>query len=480
MDKIKHLVLLMMENRSFDHYFGALNLPPENRTDVNGLGPNTISNAPIPMNPYLNATPDEPGVVVWCMDPGGAIPRRGLSTVTSPLDPTRTPAVRFDFPDPPHEWPACRVQWNNGAMDGFVRAYELANRLTVVENAGAVALQGVAPIERITVLPHRVARAVMGYYTGYTLPVYYSLAEQFTICDNWYASFLGSTHPNRVYANAGFCGDVLKTGAGSIFVNKPRPLWDFWEDEGPQKGFTWRFYLPESEVLSTFLIWLGFYQEHDGNRRGFHRFVQDCRAGDLPSVSLVEPPYSFADDHPKHDPRRGQSFVAYVLKALRASPCWKDTALVIYYDEHGGFFDHVPPPQRETAAPVPLDRLGIRVPAMVVSPYARRAAVSHVQYDHRSVLKTIAERWQLRLDVMPDAGWGAINSLWDGCFDFNQEPLPAEEVIIPTVETDWLTRFNAEGQLSPPSDLVQGFTEMAHINNVDAMRRLMEDSPGVG
>jgi phospholipase C len=474
MDKINHLILLMMENRSFDHYFGALNLLPESRTDVNGLGPNSVSHAPIPTNPYLDGTPDDPGVVPWCLDPSGAIARRIAAGPAAALQPSPTPAVRFDFPDPPHEWPACRDQVNNGRMDGFVRAYQASHRVITVQNPGANALQGVPLQERVIELPHRIARAVMGYYTRYTLPVYYDIADQFTICDNWFASFLGSTHPNRVYANAGFCGDVLKTGAGNVFVHKPAPLWDAWEDT-PGSGFTWRWYLPESEVLSTFLIWLGFYQAHDGRRRSFHRFVEDCRAGDLPSVSIVEPPYSFADDHPKHDPRRGQRFVAFVLKALLASPLWKSSALVIYYDEHGGFFDHVAPPMREVAAPLPLDRLGVRVPAMVVSPYARRGAVSHAQYDHRSVLKAIAERWKLGLEPVPYTDWQAINSLWEDCFDFGQAPLEASAVTLADVQTDWLARFNAAGNLPEQTDLVEAFVEMSHINNLDGMRALMEE-----
>ena len=474
MDQIQHIVLLMMENRSFDHYFGALNLPPEVRTDVNGLGPNTISDLPIPLNPYMNATEGEPGVAPWSLDASGAVPRTVAAGTHAQLEPSPTPAIRLDFPDPPHEWPACRDQVNGGRMDGFVRAYQQNNRVITLDNAGAVALQGATPIQRVSELPHRVARAVMGYYSRSTLPVYYDIADQFTICDNWFASFLGSTHPNRVFANAGFCGDVLKTGGGNVFVHKPAPLWDEWEDDAAS-GFTWRWYLPESEVLSTFLIWLGFFRAHDDHRRSFHRFVDDCRRGDLPSISIIEPPYSFADDHPKHDPRRGQRFVAFVLKALMASPVWNSTALVIYYDEHGGFFDHVAPPLREVAAPPPLDRLGVRVPAMVVSPYARRGKVSHVQYDHRSVLKSIAERWDLTLPSLPYTDWNRIRALWADCFDFRQAPLDPGTVRITDVQTDWLARFNAAGNLPEQTDLAESFVEMAHINNLDGMRALLEE-----
>ena len=296
----------MMENRSFDHYFGALNLLPEAAHRCSGTRAERGSR--VFQFPSIRTWMQPPTIQEW---------HRGVSTRGArwlerlPRDqprswmPRQTPAVRLDFPDPPHEWPECRAQINEGRMDGFVRTYQQSNRLITIDNAGAIALQGATPVQRISELPHRIARAVMGYYSRYTLPVYYDIADQFTICDNWFASFLGSTHPNRVYANAGFCGDVLKTGAGNVFVYKPQPLWDTWENTN---GFTWRWYLPESEVLSTFLIWLGFFRDHDGNRRSFHRFVDDCRKGDLPSVSIIEPPYSFADDHPKHDPRRGSAF----------------------------------------------------------------------------------------------------------------------------------------------------------------------------
>jgi phospholipase C len=477
--QIEHIVVLMMENRSFDHYFGALNLAPELRRDVNGLGDNDLSNAPIAENPYLEARPGEAGAVPWCMDTGGIRPRAAAAGRPTPPSPA-TPAIRFDYPDPPHEHPECLIQWNGGRMDGFVRAYQLAQRRRIAPSPGAVALLGVSPAEQITDLPRRVARAVMGYYTGDTLPVYYDLADQFTICDNWYASFLGSTHPNRVYANAGFCGKVLGTGAGAIFIDKPKPVWDAWEDAARARGFSWRWYLPESEMLSTFLLWLGFFTKHQDRRRSFRRFMADCASGDLASVSIVEPPYSMADDHPRHDPKRGQRFVALVVKALLAGRKWANTALVITYDEHGGFFDHVPPPPREAAsAPAPFDVMGVRVPAIVVSPYARPRFVSHRPYDHRSLLKSIAERWDLPLpgpdQQVEHVDWSRIESLWDGCFDFTQPPIAPATVQITDVMTDWLARFNSAGELPQPTDLVEAFVEMAHIEHLDGMRALMEE-----
>lgn len=402
----------------------------------------------------------------------------GAWTPGTPACPPRT--CGWTFPDPPHEWPSVRSEWNQGAMDGFVREYQRSQRRHTIQSSGAIALAGATPEESTTGIPHRVARSVMGYYTRNTLPVYYDLADQFTLCDNWFASFLGSTHPNRIYANAGFCGDALKTGTGTLFINKPAPVRDRWEDAGRGRAdpFTWRWYQPESEMLTTFLLWFRFFTGHTGYRRAFHQFVADCKSGDLASVNILEPPFSFADDHPKHDPRRGQRFVALVLKALLANPeVWSQTALVIYYDEHGGFFDHVQPPTREVVAPPPFDRLGMRVPAMVVSPYARARHVAHAQFDHRSVLKSIAERWDLPLPTdLPHTDWSRIGSLWEECFDFSRPPIDPRTVRITDVQTDWLARFNAGGQLPQRTDLVEAFVEMAHLENLDGMRALMEEA----
>jgi phospholipase C len=181
-EQVEHIVLVMMENRSFDHYFGALNLPPENRDDIDGLG-----HGQLPVNRHLGDPESDPGVPRW------------------PLD-----DVRVEFLDPPHEFPEVRLQRNDGAMDGFVSAYERFHKgAAPPAPITSSPLTGTAPPAPYDV--RQMARIVMGYYTRKTLPVLYGLADQFAVCDHWYSSFLGSTHPNRVFANAGSCGDVMTT-----------------------------------------------------------------------------------------------------------------------------------------------------------------------------------------------------------------------------------------------------------------------------
>lgn len=461
-NKIDHIVLLMMENRSFDHYLGALNFDIDNpthqpRLDVNGLAPNDVSKTPLPTNRYLDSSANDPPVEPWCMDPELIVRQTA-------------------FPDPPHEWESVRAAWNNGQMDGFVRAYQDAYR-RMGATAAQHALQNL-PTGVIYELPYATARCVMGYYTRKTLEVLYGLTDQFTLCDNWFASFLGSTHPNRVFANAGHCGQVLHTGLASAIARKPPPVWDTWEQTNTRGNkISWKYYLPASEMLSTFLLWLGFYNHHEKQAATFKDFCADCDNGTLPQVSIVEPPYSIADDHPTHDPRRGQAFLRMVVDNLRKSPCWDTCALILTYDEHGGFFDHVAPPLRSPSASRPLDYLGVRVPAVVISPYAKRMKAVHDLFDHRSILKSIAERWDLDLPDLSEwqgGGWNGVQSIWNSCFDFAAAPLAGSAVTLPPVRlADWTAKISPEGQLEPRSDLAETFVQMARLENLAAMRDML-------
>jgi phospholipase C len=374
MEQIQHFVLVMMENRSFDHYLGALNLPPENRIDVEGLG-----RGGLPVNRHLNDPPDDTGVPIW------------------PLD-----NIRLEFFDPPHEWPEVRRQWNEGKLDGFVSAYEAFHQRTIADRPpppNASPLTGIAPPAPPDL--RQMARVVMGYYTRKTLPVLYALADQFAVFDHWHSSFLGSTHPNRVFAMGGYSGDVVTTTWKTVVRHKPPPIWGAWETRrGVSGGITWKTYKLPSEI-SMFALWPGFASGHDANAGTLRDFVADCKADRLPQVAIVEPPYSSADDHPTHDPRRGQQFLGYVLDALRSSPSWKSTAFILTYDEHGGFFDHVAPPVTPEGGGEPWDVLGIRVPTIVASPFTPRSVVSET-FEHTSILRTIAERWDL--DLPREAG----------------------------------------------------------------------------
>ncbi len=374
---IEHIILLCMENRSFDHYLGALSLAPVSRGDIDGLStpPRTV--------------PDLTGAQVasWQIDA---------------LDP---PAIGPDFPDVPHAKNDMLGNWNNGAHDGFVKTYQTEHKDA---DPPLDALRAIVP---------------MGYYTQKTLPVLYTLAKEFTVCDKWFASVLSGTWPNRKYLHSGRRDDDDDTQViPGIHGFQTTPIYHAIERAVDATGrpLTWKSYFSDLPFLS---FWYGFAATHAlHNFATIESFVDDCREDRLPSVSVVDPPFTLADDHPPHDPALGQKFIGLIVDALTNSPAWDKSALIILYDEAGGFYDHVAPPQ----SPIPNDidaQLGFRVPALIVSPYARRGFASHVLHDHTSFVKSLQERWNLQLDPAEfGERWPKANSIWDA-FDFDQAPL---------------------------------------------------------
>jgi phospholipase C len=446
-EQIQHFVLIMMENRSFDHYLGALNFPPENRTDVEGL----LGRVALPLNRHAGDPPTDTGVPPW------------------PLD-----EVRLQFYDPPHEAPEVRQQWNMGKMDGFVSAYEAFHARTVANLPAPV---NVSPLlGTSTPAPpdvRQMARVVMGYYTRKTLPVLYKLADEFAVFDHWHSSFLGSTHPNRIFATAGYSGDVVTTTWKTAFRHKPPPVWAAWEKKrGAAEGISWKTYKLASE-LSMFALWPDFANGREANAGSLKDFAADCKADNLPEVAIVEPPYSSADDHPTHDPRRGQQFLGFIVDALLQSPSWKSTALILTYDEHGGFFDHVAPPPTPEGGALPWDLLGVRVPTIVASPFTPPMVVSE-PFEHTSILKTIAERWDL--DIPREAGprLPKVKSLWNSCFEFTRRRARAgRSIAMPAVTADWRAEITPTGDGPVKSDLADSLVKATQLSSLAELDSLL-------
>lgn len=301
----------------------------------------------------------------------------------------------------------------------------------------------------------------------------HGLADQFAVCDHWHASFLGSTHPNRIFANAGSCGDVMTTTWKTAFRQKPPPVWAAWEKKRlGAKGITWRAYKLPSD-LSMFALWPGFANGREENAGSLRDFAVDCANDELPNVAIVEPPYSIADDHPTHDPRRGQQFLGYVVNALLKSPSWKSSALILTYDEHGGFLDHVPPPPSPEGAGEPLDVLGVRVPTLVVSPFTPRTVVSK-PLEHTSMLKTIAERWNLPIPSEAGPRMPLVPSIWESCFDFGRKRgRAAGSVTVPATRADWRTPLAAGGPIR--SDMAESLAKATQVHATDELQHLLED-----
>ncbi|MGE0550074.1 MAG: alkaline phosphatase family protein [Kofleriaceae bacterium] len=320
-------VFMMMENRSYDHYFGA-------RSMLEGLPGNGLTAAM--SNPNLM---------------GQAIP---------PYEPERMDVcVR----DPNHGWDASHAQFNAGANDGFVRSHE--------QDYGEGSYEP------------------MQYLTRTHLPVSWALADAYTICDRWHASVMGPTWPNRFYWHTGTSGGLMANQ-----LPGGRLPWPSLYHRLQDKAIDWAYYFGSLPVL-------GVLDENtldvEGKFRRFQDFLDEAEAGTLPPVSYIDPVFFFNDDHPPVHPIMGQQLLAAVYTALATSPQWKNCMLVVAYDEHGGFFDHVPPPlTADDHAAEGFDQMGFRVPAMVIGPYAKQGHVSSVLYDHTSPLKHLETMLELQ------------------------------------------------------------------------------------
>ena len=320
---LRHLVLLMRENRSFDHYFGT----------------------------YRGA--------------------EGL-----PIGAPVTRATADCLPDPAHDEAALQA---------------LAGGATAVSPD---------------------ARTV---YTESRIPLAWALARRFTLCDHYFASVLAPTFPNRLFSVAASAGDYRDNPARFEPARLPRPNI---LDRLDAARLDWGCYLasvPDTHGYNA----VAFYPERAADPRAnrtFADFVSDSARGRLPAVSWVVPEDPLSE-HPPTPPQWGQRFAALAVSAVQAGPQWPHTAVVLNYDESGGFYDHVRPP------PVGGHSLGFRVPCVVASPFAKPGHVSHDVHDHASVLALIESTFGL--SALNDRD-GAASPLAD-CFDFDHpNPAPVE------------------------------------------------------
>lgn len=247
---------------------------------------------------------------------------------------------------------------------------------------------------------------IMGYYPRGFLPALHALAEEFTICDRWHASLPGPTWPNRFFALSGTSmGRVNMPDDGTHKADLPgyfQQTQDTIFDRLNDAGIHWKVYfhdIPQTTVFTN------QRKPHNAARYFYiDEFFDDARAlpSEFPQFSLIEPSYmgwGENDDHPPHDIMRAEKLIADVYNAIRANDAlWRETLLIVVYDEHGGFYDHVSPP-----AAVPpddhhegytFDRLGVRVPAILISPWVDRR-VEHTLFDHTSILKYLIDKWHL-------------------------------------------------------------------------------------
>lgn len=359
-ERIDTVVVLMMENRSFDHVFGALTLE-EGRDDVEGLRAE-----------HTNTLPD--------------------GTVVAPF-----PAEIDCLADPPHGWSSCHAQWNGGDNSGFASEFEAR-----------------AP---------GMGQHALGYLNRDWQPISYALADQGVLCDHWYSSVLSSTWPNRFYSHCASSG-------GERTNEFPSESLPSLYTRLSEAGIDWRGYFSVLPFLA-----LVDDKGEDPLLSPIEQFFEDAANGELPAVTIVEPPYGSADDHPPAHPLAGQIFIGQVVQALMDSPQYERCLFILTYDEHGGFHDHVgPPTAADDYADQGFDQLGIRVPSVLVGPWCKRGHVSHDVYDHTSIIALVSRLFDLDPLTARDA---AANTLFDA-FDpeaiFRGEPHPP--LTMPTVDAD--------------------------------------------
>jgi phospholipase C len=317
---IDHVVVVMMENRSFDHYYGWL--PGANGKQA-GLR-------------FLD--------------------KKGQVQSSHHL----TDFQNCDLTDPDHSYAGGRTQLNNGAMDGFLQTQPAGDTFPI------------------------------GYYEEADLPFHGPAARNWTVCDHYHCGILSSTFPNRVYMHAG----QTDRNSNTFDISSLPTVWDRMASVGGSASY----YFGDLPMTA---LWGAAYL---AITKPFATFLADAALGNLANLSFIDPTFLGEgngvshDDHPLADIRNGQAFLNQIYNALRTSPQWDKTLLIVNYDEWGGFFDHVVPPlgpvtDQEKAATGNDGRLGFRVPVVLAGPRARRGQVESLPLDPNSILNFLAWRF---------------------------------------------------------------------------------------
>jgi phospholipase C len=349
---IKHVVLLMQENRSFDHYFGTL-------AGVRGFDDPEAMKLPNGESVFHQPDPENPS--------GYLLPFHLDTRVTSAQK----------IPSTSHAWSVQHSAWNGGKMDDWLPAHRKAD--------GANA-------------PY-----VMGYHMRTDIPFQFALAEAFTICDAYHCSVMGPTWPNRMYWMTGTIDPDGKHG-GPLLNNVSPPEgfgWTTYAQRLEKAGISWKVYQQDDnygcDVLEEFRAFRESGENSPLRSKGMlrgpeGRFEYDAINDKLPAVSWIIP-NSYQSEHPDFMPAAGAAFVASKIDAIAANPeVWAKTAFILNYDENDGLFDHVAPPVPPPGTPhefvngLPIGA-GFRVPCIIVSPWTVGGWVCSELFDHTSVLQ---------------------------------------------------------------------------------------------
>ncbi|HUZ47683.1 MAG TPA: alkaline phosphatase family protein [Terriglobia bacterium] len=377
-EKIQHVVWIIQENHSYDNYFGTF-------PNADGIPPSTC-------------LPELPGSKA-CVKPFHM--------------PAGQPLLDLE-----HSWETAHAAYDHGTMKGFVWA------------EGS---------------PYTV-----GYYDARDIPNYWKYAHDYTLCDRFFSSEMTGSSPNHVYTVAAQSDEINNIGS---FADLKRQLDD---DDGFNfasivkrfrgQNITWKYYVetkpdrtggcslnshfarlacPDPKDLTLWNPMPGFKAIRDSSASmsrlvSLADYYRDVKQGTLPQVSWIVPDFQDSE-HPPEPLAQGMWYVTRIINALMRSPYWKNTVIFLSWDDYGGFFDHVPPPEVDAYG------YGPRVPMIVISPYAKQQHVSHYTYDFTSVLKFIEQRWNLKHLTPRD---GRANDMAD-CFDFGQAPVAPVVIPVP-------------------------------------------------
>ena len=367
---IKHLIFLMQENHSFDNYFGTY-------PGADGFRPALVCPS------ILSAT-----------------------RPTECVEPFRIGDNEVELADPDHSDMTHRIQFNEGKMNGFVHALNIRNQD---------------------------GRLAMGYYDGQELSYYWNVADEFVLFDRFFSSAAGGSMINHLYWVTGASGDPGDREQAEVLAETPTIF-----DRLEEADVSWKFYVqnyePELNYRTMHLypgnrasqvIWvplLNFDRFLDDPALSSHivnldEYYDDLVNGTLPEVAFVAP--SGPSEHPPSSLQSGQRFVKTLIQSLMRSEYWESSAFIWSYDDWGGWYDHVPPPQVDEYG------YGFRVPALLVSAYAKAGYIDSTELDYTSVLKFIEDNWGVAPLAERDANANSIAN----AFDFTQPPRPA--VFIP-------------------------------------------------
>ncbi len=359
LDSLKHIVVLMMENRSFDHMLGSLKAVDSRIDGLTG----TESNP--------DATPAQNAVLV-----------KPLAEFQGQLD-----------PDPDHHFPAVDLQIFGGDksanrvanMQGFVKSY--FNQQRDVSHS----------------------QKIMYYFTKEQLPVLSTLALEFAVFNRWFSSIPGPTICNRAFAHFGT--SFGRVDLNPLYVNEPfKSIYQRLINATPKHTAKVYYYDTTSSTMEV----ANLLQNQPELFGTYQQFLQDCQRGALPEYSFIEPNYNdhdtdsgeevANDQHPDHHVQAGELFIATIYNAIKQkASLWASTVLLVVYDEHGGIYDHVPPPactpdqfsasanDTGTGMEFRFDRLGVRVPAILISPWIPKGTVVDRVFDHASIPATVTK-----------------------------------------------------------------------------------------